>query len=170
MSLKQPYGSFHVSHDAEIERNILPTRSCSSPGSVHFRTPRRHPCFHSIMLNLRRWVLLRLTALLQCRSRRFDHLARLCPSSSRRGSRRLHILLTHIVDHASALPELARASRSLAHDRLIWWLLQMKGGEIELGGFCGRTNKLVDGCYSWLKNCEQMDQTVDVSPNSIQCD
>ncbi|KAL4068971.1 hypothetical protein J3A83DRAFT_3459868 [Scleroderma citrinum] len=139
MSLKQPYGSFHVSHDAEIERNILPTRSCSSPGSVHFRTPRRHPCFHSIMLNLRR---------------RFDHLARLYPSSSRRGSRRLHILLTHIVDHASALPELARASRSLAHDRLIWWLLQMKGGEIELGGFCGRTNKLVDGCYSWwVRGC-----------------
>lgn len=25
----------------------------------------------------------------------------------------------------------------------------MQGSEIELGGFRGRTNKLVDGCYSW---------------------
>jgi protein farnesyltransferase subunit beta len=25
----------------------------------------------------------------------------------------------------------------------------MQGSEIELGGFKGRTNKLVDGCYSW---------------------
>jgi protein farnesyltransferase subunit beta len=25
----------------------------------------------------------------------------------------------------------------------------MQGSEVELGGFRGRTNKLVDGCYSW---------------------
>jgi prenyltransferase beta subunit len=25
----------------------------------------------------------------------------------------------------------------------------MQGLDIELGGFKGRTNKLVDGCYSW---------------------
>lgn len=25
----------------------------------------------------------------------------------------------------------------------------MQGSEVELGGFKGRTNKLVDGCYSW---------------------
>lgn len=25
----------------------------------------------------------------------------------------------------------------------------MQGTHIELGGFRGRTNKLVDGCYSW---------------------
>lgn len=25
----------------------------------------------------------------------------------------------------------------------------MQGTSIELGGFKGRTNKLVDGCYSW---------------------
>ncbi|KAJ4482410.1 terpenoid cyclases/protein prenyltransferase alpha-alpha toroid [Lentinula aciculospora] len=29
------------------------------------------------------------------------------------------------------------------------WLVQMQGGEDELCGFRGRTNKLVDGCYSW---------------------
>ncbi|KAL5480559.1 RAM1 [Sanghuangporus weigelae] len=29
------------------------------------------------------------------------------------------------------------------------WLALMQGSEIELGGFKGRTNKLVDVCYSW---------------------
>ena len=29
------------------------------------------------------------------------------------------------------------------------WLVQMQGNESELGGFRGRTNKLVDACYSW---------------------
>lgn len=33
--------------------------------------------------------------------------------------------------------------------RLLRWLVHMQGLEIELGGFKGRTNKLVDGCYSW---------------------
>lgn len=33
--------------------------------------------------------------------------------------------------------------------RLLRWLVNMQGSEIELGGFKGRTNKLVDGCYSW---------------------
>ncbi|KAJ6602477.1 terpenoid cyclases/Protein prenyltransferase [Mycena vulgaris] len=32
---------------------------------------------------------------------------------------------------------------------LVRWLVQMQGGPVELGGFKGRTNKLVDGCYSW---------------------
>jgi protein farnesyltransferase subunit beta len=33
--------------------------------------------------------------------------------------------------------------------KLVRWLSHMQGTEIELGGFKGRTNKLVDGCYSW---------------------
>ncbi|KAJ2932382.1 hypothetical protein H1R20_g4711, partial [Candolleomyces eurysporus] len=32
---------------------------------------------------------------------------------------------------------------------LLRWLVLMQGTESELGGFRGRTNKLVDGCYSW---------------------
>jgi protein farnesyltransferase subunit beta len=32
---------------------------------------------------------------------------------------------------------------------LVRWLVQMQGTPAELGGFKGRTNKLVDGCYSW---------------------
>ena len=33
--------------------------------------------------------------------------------------------------------------------KLARWLVNMQGSEIELGGFRGRTNKLVDACYSW---------------------
>lgn len=29
------------------------------------------------------------------------------------------------------------------------WLTQMQGSSSDLGGFRGRTNKLVDGCYAW---------------------
>ncbi|GJE90616.1 terpenoid cyclase/Protein prenyltransferase [Phanerochaete sordida] len=32
---------------------------------------------------------------------------------------------------------------------LLRWATHMQGTDIELGGFRGRTNKLVDGCYSW---------------------
>ncbi|KAJ3482523.1 hypothetical protein NLI96_g6922 [Meripilus lineatus] len=32
---------------------------------------------------------------------------------------------------------------------LLRWIVNMQGNPIELGGFKGRTNKLVDGCYSW---------------------
>jgi protein farnesyltransferase subunit beta len=38
---------------------------------------------------------------------------------------------------------------SIDIQNLIRWLVQMQGNDIELGGFKGRTNKLVDGCYSW---------------------
>jgi protein farnesyltransferase subunit beta len=53
-------------------------------------------------------------------------------------------------------PYLASSSFSHHHTtptinlkNLLRWLTQMQGTEIELGGFKGRTNKLVDGCYSW---------------------
>lgn len=32
---------------------------------------------------------------------------------------------------------------------LLRWMVNMQGGGFDLGGFRGRTNKLVDGCYSW---------------------
>ena len=34
-------------------------------------------------------------------------------------------------------------------DSLVRWLAEMQGSYVDLGGFRGRTNKLVDGCYSW---------------------
>ncbi|KAG6867978.1 hypothetical protein C0993_008737 [Termitomyces sp. T159_Od127] len=41
------------------------------------------------------------------------------------------------------------APPSIDAGRLLRWLAMMQGSEIEMGGFRGRTNKLVDGCYSW---------------------
>jgi protein farnesyltransferase subunit beta len=38
---------------------------------------------------------------------------------------------------------------SINRRTLLRWLTHMQGSEIELGGFRGRTNKLVDGCYAW---------------------
>jgi len=37
----------------------------------------------------------------------------------------------------------------IALKTLLRWLVHMQGVDIELGGFKGRSNKLVDGCYSW---------------------
>ncbi|KIK96982.1 hypothetical protein PAXRUDRAFT_137244 [Paxillus rubicundulus Ve08.2h10] len=48
----------------------------------------------------------------------------------------------HLQDPATQQP-------SVDYKRLLRWLVQMQGSETELGGFRGRTNKLVDGCYSW---------------------
>lgn len=33
--------------------------------------------------------------------------------------------------------------------KLTRWLVSLQGGPSEIGGLKGRTNKLVDGCYSW---------------------
>lgn len=41
--------------------------------------------------------------------------------------------------------ESARASITINHKSLLRWLVNMQGGELNLGGFRGRTNKLVDG-------------------------
>ncbi|ETW79021.1 hypothetical protein HETIRDRAFT_478327 [Heterobasidion irregulare TC 32-1] len=48
------------------------------------------------------------------------------------------------------LPAAPAAERPrIDEKRLLRWLVGMQGGAMELGGFRGRTNKLVDGCYSW---------------------
>lgn len=43
----------------------------------------------------------------------------------------------------------SNASKPINLKSLRRWLVNMQGGEEELYGFRGRTNKLVDGCYSW---------------------
>ncbi|KAJ3882498.1 terpenoid cyclases/protein prenyltransferase alpha-alpha toroid [Lentinula edodes] len=56
------------------------------------------------------------------------------------------------------------------------WLVQMQGGEDELYGFRGRTNKLVDGCYSWwvggcfalLDKLEERDGDVIWNPEGLK--
>ena len=47
------------------------------------------------------------------------------------------------------IPSSALNQSRVNYKSLLRWLTQMQGTEIELGGFKGRTNKLVDGCYSW---------------------
>lgn len=47
------------------------------------------------------------------------------------------------------------------------WLVNMQGTEIELGGFKGRTNKLVDACYSWwVGGCFPLLRALGVGINS----
>ncbi|KAI0919633.1 hypothetical protein AcW1_003166 [Taiwanofungus camphoratus] len=50
---------------------------------------------------------------------------------------------------ASVAGSSASHAPSINLHTLMRWLTQMQGTPIELGGFRGRTNKLVDGCYSW---------------------
>ena len=45
--------------------------------------------------------------------------------------------------------ESAKAAVAINFKTLLRWMVNMQGGELNLGGFRGRTNKLVDGCYSW---------------------
>jgi protein farnesyltransferase subunit beta len=45
--------------------------------------------------------------------------------------------------------ESAKATAAVNLKTLLRWMVNMQGGELDLGGFRGRTNKLVDGCYSW---------------------
>ncbi|KAH9474984.1 Protein farnesyltransferase subunit beta [Psilocybe cubensis] len=45
--------------------------------------------------------------------------------------------------------ELSQEKPTIDVSNLLRWLVHMQGTFIELGGFKGRTNKLVDGCYSW---------------------
>ncbi|KAH9471495.1 hypothetical protein Pst134EA_005391 [Puccinia striiformis f. sp. tritici] len=46
------------------------------------------------------------------------------------------------------LPSLSHSPK-LDYDSCLRWAAHMQGLPIEGGGFRGRTNKLVDGCYSW---------------------
>jgi protein farnesyltransferase subunit beta len=42
-----------------------------------------------------------------------------------------------------------RAVRNADPEACLRWAVQMQGESIEAGGFRGRANKLVDGCYGW---------------------
>jgi len=80
--------------------------------------------------------------------------------------------------YLSILPA-SRPKPQINVNSLLRWLVQMQGIEIELGGFKGRTNKLVDGCYAWwcggafgllealgvggLQNAESEDVPIDTS-------
>ncbi|PFH45619.1 hypothetical protein AMATHDRAFT_77974 [Amanita thiersii Skay4041] len=55
---------------------------------------------------------------------------------------------------------------SIDTPNLLRWLTHMQGNAIEVGGFRGRTNKLVDGCYSWwCGGCFPLLEALDVCAN-----
>lgn len=56
---------------------------------------------------------------------------------------------THYKSPSAVAPVIDRAPPTINLRSLLRWLTHMQGTGIELGGFKGRTNKLVDGCYSW---------------------
>ena len=51
--------------------------------------------------------------------------------------------------YLSTHPDGVNPKPRINYKTLLRWLTSMQGSEAELGGFKGRTNKLVDGCYSW---------------------
>jgi protein farnesyltransferase subunit beta len=55
------------------------------------------------------------------------------------------VMLQPFLDDPRGTPSAPRLNKRT----LLRWLTHMQGSEIELGGFRGRTNKLVDGCYAW---------------------
>ncbi|KDQ25112.1 hypothetical protein PLEOSDRAFT_1094526 [Pleurotus ostreatus PC15] len=72
-------------------------------------------------------------------------------------------------------PFLDLSPRGISRDRpqinvqsLLRWLVQMQGSAAEVGGFRGRTNKLVDGCYSWwVGGAFSLLEALGVSANSF---
>ncbi|PIL34579.1 hypothetical protein GSI_03358 [Ganoderma sinense ZZ0214-1] len=59
------------------------------------------------------------------------------------------LLQPYIESYCSPAPGSQLPEPKIDARALLRWCVQMQGLPIELGGFKGRTNKLVDGCYSW---------------------
>ncbi len=61
-----------------------------------------------------------------------------------------HYLLASITAPAADTHSLDESfPQSIDVDAALRWSVLMQGEAIEAGGFKGRSNKLVDGCYSW---------------------
>ena len=60
-----------------------------------------------------------------------------------------YFLLSSIKPPAGAPSLAAEFPRKIDVDGAMRWAALMQGEAIEAGGFRGRSNKLVDGCYSW---------------------
>jgi protein farnesyltransferase subunit beta len=153
MSLKQPDGSFLVSHDAEVDvrglycllvtatlLNILTPEllagipefivSCQSYEGGFSSTS--HPYFSTGLLDYPRPSL-----------------------GEAHGGYTFSALASWVLvqPYLETLRDFGHFSRSpepnINIKSLLRWMTAMQGGGLDLGGFRGRTNKLVDGCYSW---------------------
>ncbi|KAH7099024.1 terpenoid cyclases/Protein prenyltransferase [Auriculariales sp. MPI-PUGE-AT-0066] len=140
MSLKQPDGSFIVSRDSEVDiRGIycLLVVATLLDIIVHRQLPniRRQRCWRACASSV-------ATATLGEAHGGYSY----CAIAS-------WALLRPFLEKCQPGPA-SSPTPQLDLRLLMRWLASMQGTEIDLGGFRGRTNKLVDGCYSWWVGAE----------------
>ncbi|KAL4064662.1 terpenoid cyclases/protein prenyltransferase alpha-alpha toroid [Scleroderma yunnanense] len=154
MSLKQPDGSFHVSHDAEVDvRGIYCLLVVAH--LLDLLTPELLDGTPAFIASCQTYEGGFSCASQPYFSAEADGSTILLdtirpPLGEAHGGYTFCSLASWIMLRPSLnLQEKADHLPTINYQRLMRWLVQMQGGEIELGGFRGRTNKLVDGCYSW---------------------
>ncbi|KAI0350797.1 terpenoid cyclases/Protein prenyltransferase [Trametes cingulata] len=171
MSLKQPDGSFLVSHHGEVDvRGIYCLLAVAT--LLNLLTPELLACVPDFLATCQTyeggfgnasfpgWAFEADDPELETgAARSFDATAPRPPLGEAHGGYTFCataswvILQSYIDLHYSPLgrpPSASLPPRPNVNTRaLLRWCTQMQGLPIELGGFRGRTNKLVDGCYSW---------------------
>ncbi|POW08503.1 hypothetical protein PSHT_09547 [Puccinia striiformis] len=130
LSLKMPDGSFRMHHGGEID-----VRSCFGALTVatllNFLTP-------ELVHNAPDYLV-------SCQT----YEGGLCATSLSNSCAQLKATRPEFSSAAPiGLPSLSDSPK-LDYDSCLRWAAHMQGLPIEGGGFRGRTNKLVDGCYSW---------------------
>lgn len=160
MSLKQPDGSFLVSHDAEVDvRGIYCLLAVAT--LLNILTP-------ELLAGLPEFIVSCQTYEGGFGNASFpewdfqeenDEVTRV-PSAPRPVLGEAHggytfcafaswVLLQPYIRSYYTPAGSANTNPTIDYRALLRWLANMQGTAIELGGFKGRTNKLVDGCYSW---------------------
>lgn len=149
LSLKMPDGSFAVHPDGEID-----VRACYAALSVatllNILTPdlvRNVPEYLLSCQNYEGGMSATSFSSHQSSAQGVNfEFPEVAPSGEAHGGYASCVVASHFL--LQALPSLS-ASPKLDYDSCLRWAAQMQGLPVEGGGFRGRTNKLVDGCYSW---------------------
>lgn len=157
MSLKQPDGSFLVSHDMEVDarqvdaecpsrvsfyvqRDILPARYCRPTGYCDPRARRGHSSFCCILSNLRGRIRFLISTKLCSRCRWKANSSEIPATSSRRSPRRIHILFACFLDLAYTIYLSLEGSPHDQHPIFDALACQYARGGSGTGGF-QRSNK-----------------------------
>ncbi|KAH8814706.1 terpenoid cyclases/Protein prenyltransferase [Flagelloscypha sp. PMI_526] len=137
MSLKQPDGSFRVSTIGEVDTRGTYGLLCAAT-LLNLLTP-------ELVENTAQWIVD-----CQCYEGGFSSESYLGspPHGEAHGGYTFCGLAGWVMlqPFLSAAPE---PKPQLNLKSLLRWLVQMQGLPADIGGFRGRCNKLVDGCYSW---------------------
>ena len=151
MSLKQPDGSFLVAHDSEVDVRGIYCLLCVA-SLLNLLTPELMAGTPEFIASLQTYEGGFASASHPAYSSDVHTLASLLPFprpplGEAHGGYTFCSLASWII----LRPFLPKDGTAPAIDlrSLTRWLAHMQGSEIELGGFRGRTNKLVDACYSW---------------------